>query len=205
MHTHGCYNMRSHSETLWASMMDVFGITWLYESKVYRLPGGGYLPDFYLPHADCFLEVKGAYPTEVERNKAIELEAATGRPVFFAHGRPTADGDYLIHALVTKFFGSRAVDFSVYEVSEKLERMGMREKMREFQRAGVVKPRPTCSSYADILPGILDGMKPRDVFEKERAELCMLLNSQKGDVPATPGDLFIKVIADKCADRMAGQ
>jgi hypothetical protein len=52
--------MRSNWERLAAGRFDAAGIRWEYEPRRFRLPTGQYYhPDFYLPDADLWVEVKG--------------------------------------------------------------------------------------------------------------------------------------------------
>jgi hypothetical protein len=58
----GC-RFRSRLEARWAVFFDHLGIEWEYETETYLVgPFGsrrGYLPDFYLPEQDLWIEVKG--------------------------------------------------------------------------------------------------------------------------------------------------
>jgi hypothetical protein len=44
------------------------------------------LPDFHLPRANCWVEVKGAAPTEREKRLCRELCAETAKRVILVHG-----------------------------------------------------------------------------------------------------------------------
>lgn len=85
---HDGYIMRSLSESRVASMLSSLGIAYLYEYMPYDFRG--YLPDFYLPTLDAFIEVKGAEPTPEEVEKCRRLHVATGCPVVLVHGQPRA-------------------------------------------------------------------------------------------------------------------
>src|SRR5690606_406363 len=88
---HKGYKLRSYTELMWARLMDAIDVFYLYESDLIQVEGCKYLPDFYLPAADFYLEVKGKYPTAEEKKKAEGVLAATGRPVVFLVGRPESD------------------------------------------------------------------------------------------------------------------
>lgn len=63
---------RSKLEAAWAEWFDSKGIEWTYEQEGYQLPSGTwYLPDFWLPKAKTFVEVKGLIDASVQ--KPIEL------------------------------------------------------------------------------------------------------------------------------------
>jgi hypothetical protein len=54
----GC-RFRSRLEARWAVFFDTLGIPWEYEPEGFELPSGRYLPDFWLPECDTWIEVKG--------------------------------------------------------------------------------------------------------------------------------------------------
>lgn len=82
------YRFRSRTEARWARFMDEAGCPWTYEQEGYDLDGVWYLPDFYLPRQDCWLEVKGARPGyhSLEHKKAERLAAASKKAVFLISG-----------------------------------------------------------------------------------------------------------------------
>lgn len=53
------YRFRSRLEARWAVVFDTLGVQYQYEPEGYDLDGIWYLPDFYLPHYECWWEVKG--------------------------------------------------------------------------------------------------------------------------------------------------
>lgn len=53
------YLFRSRLEARWAVFFDAAGIEWKYESEGYEVGGHRYLPDFWLPGCEVFVEVKG--------------------------------------------------------------------------------------------------------------------------------------------------
>lgn len=53
------YLFRSRLEARWAVFFDALGIEWKYETEGYEIDGKRYLPDFWLPAADAWVEVKG--------------------------------------------------------------------------------------------------------------------------------------------------
>lgn len=54
---------RSRLEARWAIIFDELGYKWEYEPEAFLIEhyeqSFGYLPDFYMPELDCFVEVKG--------------------------------------------------------------------------------------------------------------------------------------------------
>jgi len=87
------YNFRSRLEARWAVFFDTLGIEWEYEFEGYDLGEEGYyLPDFWLPQIDCWIEVK---PLPIGRDHKIcsQLRAfnyAVG-PIICLQGVPTID------------------------------------------------------------------------------------------------------------------
>jgi hypothetical protein len=75
------YRFRSRLEARWAVFFDSLGIEYQYESEGYDLGKDGfYLPDFYLPGYDLFVEVKPSRTLfENERNKACSLAKQSGK------------------------------------------------------------------------------------------------------------------------------
>jgi len=53
------YTFRSRLEARWAVFFDALSIEYEYENEGYDLDGVRYLPDFWLPRLDLWVEVKG--------------------------------------------------------------------------------------------------------------------------------------------------
>jgi hypothetical protein len=53
------YRFRSRLEARWAVFFDALGLTWRYEPEGFDLDGLYYLPDFWVPEWDCWVEIKG--------------------------------------------------------------------------------------------------------------------------------------------------
>jgi hypothetical protein len=85
------YRFRSRLEARWAVFFDAAGILYQYEPEGFQLVCGWYLPDFFIPQWDCFIEVKGQSPSDKEKTKAGELCAATGKNVYIV-GNTEFDG-----------------------------------------------------------------------------------------------------------------
>ncbi len=77
------YRFRSRLEARWAVFFDALGIAYEYEKEGYDLgEAGWYLPDFWLPSIDGWVEIKGQVPTDKEKVRVGLLVEATGK---FAH------------------------------------------------------------------------------------------------------------------------
>ena len=59
----GCL-FRSRLEARWAVFFNHLGLRWRYEPEGFEMPGFRYLPDFFLPDWDVYLEVKPDLPNE---------------------------------------------------------------------------------------------------------------------------------------------
>ncbi|AOZ14967.1 hypothetical protein AA042_21700 [Pseudomonas lundensis] len=88
---HNGYRLRSYTELMWARLLEASGIFYLYEPDLVRVDEGYYLPDFWLPNAGIYLEVKGKEPTPEEIQKADAVMARTGKEVMFLIGLPESD------------------------------------------------------------------------------------------------------------------
>jgi len=83
------YRFRSRLEARWAVFFDALGVPWEYEKEGYDLPEvGKYLPDFWLPHQEAFVEIKGEHPNEEELAKCYQLFRNSGYAVFAFSGVP---------------------------------------------------------------------------------------------------------------------
>jgi hypothetical protein len=90
------YRFRSRLEARWAVFFDALGVAYEYEKEGFDLgEAGNYLPDFWLPDRECWLEIKGREPTVEESLKALSLAETGQRDVFlFTHSGfalPTVD------------------------------------------------------------------------------------------------------------------
>lgn len=81
------YRFRSRLEARWAVFFDALGIKWEYEHEGFDLDGVWYLPDFYFPEGDYFVEIKpGRQPDEAETEKWVRL--SRHRPIAVMLGTP---------------------------------------------------------------------------------------------------------------------
>lgn len=86
------YRFRSRLEARWAVFFDALGIEWEYEKEGFDLGDAGwYLPDFWLPDAQTWVEVKGIEPTDDELAKAEALCVASQSPVLIHSGLPNPE------------------------------------------------------------------------------------------------------------------
>ncbi len=71
---------RSRLEAKYAYFFDKLGLEWRYETEFFSTRHGYYLPDFYLPALNAWVEVKGTLPTQTEIDKLADVVKETGRP-----------------------------------------------------------------------------------------------------------------------------
>jgi hypothetical protein len=74
---------RSRLEARWAVVFSVLGVPFEYEKEGFDLGASGYyLPDFWLPRQQCWVEIKGKQATREEDAKCAALAEATGHHVY---------------------------------------------------------------------------------------------------------------------------
>lgn len=84
---YGGHLYRSRLEARWAVFFDTLGIQFEYEPEGFELPGGiRYLPDFWLPKQNCWIEIKPGHHNNEEGVKASLLATATNKTVYVSCG-----------------------------------------------------------------------------------------------------------------------
>lgn len=96
------FKFRSRLEARWAVFFEKMGLGWKYEIEGYELPGPWYflptseqnkdlryLPDFFIPAWDCWVEVKAGAATASEMMKCAKLSKEAGKRVLLIIGSPT--------------------------------------------------------------------------------------------------------------------
>lgn len=196
---HGDYEMRSHSETCVADAMDQLGVTWLYEHQRVDTRHGWYVPDFYLPMANLFIEVKGAPPTREEIDKAMDAQAETGSPVLFAHGRPKMEMASVHGGRYSYFTDKGEVGWSSFEVS-KLVRLSMSmSTYAAFIRAAEHKPKPDGTMIGELLDERLRDWMGRPDYEDCLRRQHGELNAEKSTAvrQASKSEWFLAQVSEK--------
>lgn len=109
------HRFRSRLEARWACFYNALGIRYEYEKEGYDLGVlwtqyqrenqppwydidpvnlGWYLPDFWLPEQSCWIEIKGAYPTEIEIDRCCALEQLTHCESFIFYSARFEHGEH---------------------------------------------------------------------------------------------------------------
>jgi hypothetical protein len=78
---HSGWRFRSRLEAKWGIFFETLGIDYIYEKEGFDLDGLWYLPDFFFPQYDCWIEIKPVTPTPEEREKVIRLALASHKHV----------------------------------------------------------------------------------------------------------------------------
>lgn len=89
---------RSRLEARWAMFFDEMGLGWLYEPEGFRFDAVewlgvrhgdvGYLPDFFIPSIETWVEIKPQHPTARERACCASLANASKRRAVLFYGHP---------------------------------------------------------------------------------------------------------------------
>lgn len=81
------YKFRSRLEARWAVFFDAAKVAWEYEPEGYVLSDGRkYLPDFYLPKEDLYVEVKGVLPNDNVWEKLEKFSTEKNTPIMLVCG-----------------------------------------------------------------------------------------------------------------------
>lgn len=67
------YHFRSRLEARWAVVLDHMNYAWEYEPEGFELSSGRYLPDFWLPEVETWVEVKGGAPSKFDLDRFVEF------------------------------------------------------------------------------------------------------------------------------------
>lgn len=173
------YLMRSHSETRWAGMMDALQITWEYKPMLFNTRHGAYLPDFYLPRAELFVEVKGPQPSQIEIDKAMDVVSATGCRVAIACGdmflAPPGIGGGRI--LVCTRAG--LLTYSTFDFHSVIKGCLGEQAYRRYLRAGIKTPHPGAFRADHLLREGLMSTLDRGAREAQLSRVSKALNLSK--------------------------
>lgn len=170
------YEMRSHSETVWARFMDALRVRWIYEPQAIETRHGWYLPDFYLPACGMYLEVKGPCPSVVEIQKAADAEAKTGCPVVFGHGG--AQGGPWFDGVLAYYSRAGAARLSMAEICALVQgRDGIHEYARVLQSRSVERF-DGVRMVGDLVAEMIQARMDRAGIEDAKRSIHAPLNQQ---------------------------
>ena len=115
------YAFRSRLEARWAMFFDLVGIRYQYESEAFSIGGINYLPDFFLPEKNLFIEIKPNDPPPEEFAKVQAF--AWHKPILLLIGEPYATFDEYGHGVRLEYVVKSYIERPVllpgeHEVSE---------------------------------------------------------------------------------------
>jgi len=73
------HRFRSRLEARWAVFFNSLGLSYEYEKEGFDLDGILYLPDFWMPALDIFIEIKGSALTKLDERKIEALVRASNK------------------------------------------------------------------------------------------------------------------------------
>ena len=80
------YVFRSRLEAKWSFVFSSLGLNYKYEPELFETPIGKYLPDFYMPDLNIFVEIKPFAANNIEGAKIDFVSKKTGRPAILIAG-----------------------------------------------------------------------------------------------------------------------
>jgi len=83
------YRFRSRLEARWAVFFNAVGLEYEYEKEGFEL-SRRYLPDFWLPQLECWIEIKGEHITERDITLCKELAEHTDTTVYLIEKLPSS-------------------------------------------------------------------------------------------------------------------
>lgn len=162
------YLFRSRTEARFAVFWDVIGEKWQHETEGFDLDGDWYLPDFFLPRMECFIEIKGPRPTEKEIRLCRKLQFFAEKNVAIFHGLPNENdgilfgwsenhGGEFVESLAAWTIDDGFLAFTDYPngESEILQNAARRAKQARFEygqtpEIAASRPYPNIVNYEDI-------------------------------------------------------
>ena len=86
---------RSKTEAMWAVFLSKLKIEYCYEPRKFALASGhSYIPDFWIPSLNIWIEIKCGVLSEEEKVKIKGLHELEGKPVYVLNGFPLIDRFY---------------------------------------------------------------------------------------------------------------
>lgn len=87
------YRFRSRLEARWAVFFDAINMEYRYEHEGFDLDGTYYLPDFYLPRIDCYVEIKpffndSIYDEDEAKARCRLFRDKTRQSIVLCYGEP---------------------------------------------------------------------------------------------------------------------
>lgn len=164
-YSHRGWMMRSHTELLWARVFDAAQIQYLHEPGLFNTPHGWYLPDFYMPNIDVYVEIKGKEPTEIEKEKAAAVILATGRPLVIISGKPNADRGGFCSCMAHFKIRDKWVEMPMCDYDQIYLRCMGEIEWNRLIHAGMPGREGDVSSASEVLASLLSSGNLRKFYE----------------------------------------
>lgn len=82
------YRFRSRLEARWAVFFEGMGMPYEYEREGFNVNGRWYLPDFYLPWFDCYVEIKPSEDEKISEADNVLKEFSKSKSILLCVGDP---------------------------------------------------------------------------------------------------------------------
>lgn len=144
----GC-RFRSRTEARWAVAFDKLGLRWEYEKEGFNLPSGCYLPDFWFSSINLWIEIKGADPTELEKQLCRELRDLGHAAVLCLYGEiGTCQGIMFDWEIGESGGGSTETELKAMDVTSDGELyFALEGNGQHFSDVEFSKPLPVCPRF----------------------------------------------------------
>lgn len=171
-----CYEgfvFRSTLESKWARLFDELGVFYEYEPKVFDTSLGWYLPDFYLPRFELWVEVKPSEPTDEERQKLIEACDQVSQRGVFVSSFPEFDAGGPKNFGVHSLSGERLRCDKIFnQISERRQAQIKRAVNKSLGNYGLV-------SAAEHVPVVVVQIAEKAGNKKLRYEINAKANAER--------------------------
>lgn len=90
------HRFRSRLEARWAVFFNALGIKYEYEPEGYEFAGQKYLPDFWIPSWDAFVEIKPAIPDYDQMSRLIAFAQHANKNLLVIYDGPYVKSHHVI-------------------------------------------------------------------------------------------------------------
>lgn len=175
---HRGWMMRSHTELMWARVFDALGLQYLHEPEIFETRHGWYLPDFYMPHVEAYVEIKGVSATDVEKEKVQDLASATGKHAVIIMGKPNADRHGFASCTIMTFMNGEWIESDIHYFEQLYLKAYDLLTWLKLMEAGKPGDEGEYFSAAEILASSMPSGPYRKIYEKLAAETRNVRNEK---------------------------
>lgn len=112
---------KSRAEVKWAIIFNYLNIKYEYEPKLFNLGNIKYLPDFYLPNQNYWIEIKSNQDGIDGENKILELSRYINDPIYVFNGYPRTG---LFQNIIDSSYNYEICGFRIYQYLNGLIEIG---------------------------------------------------------------------------------